>query len=284
MNKFKKLVPAICMLLVSAVLMGTSTYAWFSMNTSVTATGLGVTATSNAQYLLIGTDNNATDKTATTGTGITVASTVSSANVYPVAYYATTTANTTIGTGTNNKLSQFTGYDASTWVGSNKWFTANNGSAASADDSVRNVKLITEGNVKYMATYTYYITLSADSEDFVGKLNVAMLTRAKINESTTNDDDLSAAVNAVVKVNAPVSKQTATTKVDSYIHLTTTALAGAGTNTTNDVYISKDTCITVTVYVYVDGNNAAIKSDNNGKAMSGKLSLSFDLGATTLQP
>lgn len=53
MNKFKKLVPAICMLLVSAVLMGTSTFAWFSMNTTVTAKGMQVTAKSDSKFLQI---------------------------------------------------------------------------------------------------------------------------------------------------------------------------------------------------------------------------------------
>lgn len=54
MKKFRKLVPALCMLLISAVLLGTSTFAWFSMNTTVTATGMQVTAKSNFTYLLIG--------------------------------------------------------------------------------------------------------------------------------------------------------------------------------------------------------------------------------------
>ncbi len=40
----KKLLPALCLLLVSAMLLGTSTYAWFSMNTTVTATGMQVQA------------------------------------------------------------------------------------------------------------------------------------------------------------------------------------------------------------------------------------------------
>lgn len=58
MKKFKKLIPAFCMLLISAVLMGTSTYAWFSMNTRVTATGMQVTAKSDSKFLQIvaGTD------------------------------------------------------------------------------------------------------------------------------------------------------------------------------------------------------------------------------------
>ena len=41
----KKLIPAIAMLLVSAVLLGTSTFAWFSMNNKVTVTGLQIQTT-----------------------------------------------------------------------------------------------------------------------------------------------------------------------------------------------------------------------------------------------
>lgn len=44
MKTMKKLIPALAMLLVSAVLLGTSTFAWFSMNSQVTATGMKVKA------------------------------------------------------------------------------------------------------------------------------------------------------------------------------------------------------------------------------------------------
>ena len=40
----KKLIPAICLLLVSAVMLGTSTFAWFSMNATVAVTGMSVKA------------------------------------------------------------------------------------------------------------------------------------------------------------------------------------------------------------------------------------------------
>lgn len=53
MTKFKKIIPALCMLLISAVLMGTSTYAWFSMNTTVSATDMKVTAKSDDVFLQI---------------------------------------------------------------------------------------------------------------------------------------------------------------------------------------------------------------------------------------
>ena len=42
-NTLKKLVPAIVMLLISASLLGTSTFAWFSMNRAVKVTGMSIT-------------------------------------------------------------------------------------------------------------------------------------------------------------------------------------------------------------------------------------------------
>lgn len=65
MKKFKKLIPALCMLLISAVLMGTSTYAWFSMNTTVTATGMKVTAKSDNVFLQISENDTFTDPATT---------------------------------------------------------------------------------------------------------------------------------------------------------------------------------------------------------------------------
>ena len=40
MKNTRKLIPAVVMLLVSAVLMSTASFAWFSMNKQVTATGM----------------------------------------------------------------------------------------------------------------------------------------------------------------------------------------------------------------------------------------------------
>ncbi|MBO4309293.1 MAG: hypothetical protein J5885_05650 [Clostridia bacterium] len=51
----KKLIPALAMLLIAAVMLGTSTYAWFSMNTTVTATGMSVTATTPVNLLISNT-------------------------------------------------------------------------------------------------------------------------------------------------------------------------------------------------------------------------------------
>ena len=53
----KKVLIATCLLLVSAVLLGTASFAWFGMNTDSTASGLEVTASSDSFYLLISEDD-----------------------------------------------------------------------------------------------------------------------------------------------------------------------------------------------------------------------------------
>ena len=52
-NTAKKLIPAAMMLAVSASMLATSTYAWFSMNKDVTVTGMSVTAKSDSTFLLV---------------------------------------------------------------------------------------------------------------------------------------------------------------------------------------------------------------------------------------
>ena len=52
MKKFRKLLPALSMLLISALLMGSSTFAWFSMNTTVSATGMKATAAAPSSLLI----------------------------------------------------------------------------------------------------------------------------------------------------------------------------------------------------------------------------------------
>jgi len=60
----KKLIPAICLLLVSAVMLGTSTFAWFSMNATVTVTGMSVRASVKENISIASTAVTSTAKEA----------------------------------------------------------------------------------------------------------------------------------------------------------------------------------------------------------------------------
>jgi len=66
MKNMKKLIPAFAMLLVAAVLMGTSTFAWFSMNTQVTAEQMQIKATAADPFLQIKSSTDTGFATATT--------------------------------------------------------------------------------------------------------------------------------------------------------------------------------------------------------------------------
>ena len=121
----KKLIPALALLLVSAVMLGTSSFAWFSMNTSVTATGMSVTATAPTSLLISTTS-------ATAGFGSTVAlssDTSVAGSVVPVTdthsgttytfYKLTSAAQATV-----NENGALTGAAASAEVTENDYYTA----------------------------------------------------------------------------------------------------------------------------------------------------------------
>ena len=60
MKLTRKLIPAFIMLLVSAVLMSTASFAWFAMNTEVSATGMAVKAKADSIFLEISGPNDKT--------------------------------------------------------------------------------------------------------------------------------------------------------------------------------------------------------------------------------
>lgn len=69
MKMTRKLIPALVMLLVSAIMLSTASFAWFASNDKVTATGMSVNAKAAQQFLQISANNADFDITATaTGT------------------------------------------------------------------------------------------------------------------------------------------------------------------------------------------------------------------------
>lgn len=133
MKKFKKLIPALCMLLVSAVMLGTTTFAWFSMNTSVKATNMTVTAKSNSTYLQI------SKTSATEGFDISADMTKND-KVYPCAFDTDT----------------------------NTFYTANN-KQSDGKGEVINKKNIEMTDANYLSISTVYLKLTKDSEPYTDK-------------------------------------------------------------------------------------------------------------------
>lgn len=275
MKKFKKLIPAFCAMLVSAAMLGTSTYAWFSVNKEVTATGMNVTAVANTQYFVVlnsvaGGDFTAEGKTETTKTtlenptagGIKGPST----NVYPAAY---TTGALSLDSGTG------------TGVEANNWYTG----GVSADQETtgdENSKFTTltmlgadaaatfTTNTDYFVAYTFYVGLADKTDSCSAKLQFTATTTdatnaAKIAGFTVQYSETGSAV----KYTSYAGKTTETvTTTDAFKFV-------AKNGDTNAKYV------TVTVYVYIDGRDAEImsknlKADGNAAKLTGSIGVKVD--------
>lgn len=245
MKKFKKLIPAFCMLLISAVMLGSSTYAWFAMNNQVTATGMEVKAASNTQYLVISKDNTlGTDRT------------LDQANMIKKGGKA--------GGNTENAVFPCAkAKQALTGVNVGEWYTANStdfdNEAAEGSDKMTNIKKLTgttgandNSMDNYWMTYTFYIGLATGSKEYTGDLKI------------TNSATLASAVKAIIRIGE-----------DNEIELTSEKAEDTLTSITLNTAAT-----TVTVILYVDGNDSNVKSSSDITKITGSLSLAFEITPT----
>lgn len=156
MKKFRKLIPAFAMLLVSAVMLGTSTFAWFSMNDKVTASGMNVTATANTQFLVI-SKTNSLDGASTSITDLTATDTTNTGKVYPCAQ----------ATAANNPVEG---------IAIGDWYTANSKSYSDAGaiggSNFINAKKITDLK-NYHIVYEFYLGLASGNNDtYTGPIKI----------------------------------------------------------------------------------------------------------------
>lgn len=244
MKKFKKLIPAFCAMLVSAAMLGTSTYAWFSVNKKVEAKGMSVTAQANTQYFVISTDTTFTtdiEKTLTEAQ-ITQAGTAGTGTVYPAAY------------GLNGEK----GIE-------NQWWTANVSKYGStAADDIINVSAIEAvsgqvyTNSKYFVGYHFYVGLNAKSDDFAS---------AKLQIKAVNETGV-AKIAAVQLV--PYTDTTKGTPEFLQIEgVTAGAKGGVETQNSYELSATSKKYVEVIVYLYVDGNNALVKDTATGTDLQG---------------
>lgn len=249
MKKFKKLIPALCMLLVSAVMLGSSTFAWFSMNNKVTATGMEVTAKANTQYFVISDDNTsfANDKTSLAFTKKT--------EVYPVSYLKDAAAANALIT----KIASGTYAGTTTAPKAGDWYTANSMTYDNAvSDKLANVKNVAFGATDYFVQYTFYVGLAANSSDFTGTFTI----------SVENKNVPKEAVNAVVVITGKSSS----TADEATTTVTTDLLTEAVTTGNYFMSATSSTYVTVKVYVYVDGTHANVKDSEKGN-ITGKFDI-----------
>ena len=260
--KVKKLIPALSMLLVSAILLGSSTYAWFSMNTQVSATGMQIQAKSNETFLLI----NATE---TTAAGIQTAALTDETvtvneEVYPAspaltaaeAAYLTTSGKdvtgatiTTAGVQVDNAAKAATVTD---------WFTAK--ALVQSDELIdtttaRQLTAWTD----YVVVQSFHLTVAAGAED----ANNLTVTPTITQYGAGSDAD---AVKFLVVTSdggyAAISTADNGNAVD---------IKGSNTNLTDS------TVLDVTLYIYYDGDESMVYTTNRSALTGATIDLQFDV-------
>lgn len=247
MKKFKKLIPALCMLLVSAVMLGSTTFAWFSMNNTVTATGMTVTANSDELFLVIQYKDpaNSTQTFDKAATAITASSTATKA-LLPVAHGTVSDGN-----GTVSAISA-----AADMTDHTKWFYAY--SETNADATAKN------GTAKQVASKAALANYIASDTFFVGvndKSGAKQFANLKVTSVTIPADK---GLVLVLVCGSNVLTYTAT----STSIATSNVLTGeTGMEST-----------TVTAYYYIDGTNTNVKS-NNAATITGQISFTLSASA-----
>lgn len=255
MKTTRKLIPAIAMLLISAVMMTTASFAWFSMNETVTASGMNVQATT-AMNLVI-SNNGSTWSSATSAADpskqiLTPASTAipASPSTKDLAFFAVPAE----GVNPDNGAIK----DGAAVV------------SATADDD-------------YFVKYTFYVKIdgqagSVKNNLYVSEVSVAAATKniskalrvavTAANENADGTDD-----DAIYQyIFAPVSGYTAaykglvaarakdaTTEVLSANNVT---ISTAGTNTTLGK-VTSDATVAIDVYVWYEGQDANCTTSNS---------------------
>lgn len=253
MKKFKKLVPAFCMLLLSAVMLASGTYAWFSVNDRVSATGMQVEAKANTKFLVITNElNEGKFPTATTSTEIGfkkhedsgIVEGVNHTNtLYPV-FKATAENKDTI-----------TVTDGSKTLEVGNWYTANStkaGSVAGDGNAIHHVSDVEFKAGDYFMVYTAYVGLAANSI----KVENGTLTLTLV-DKTSEKYGAGVTANSAIHCIAAVKQGTTAAVADDFKDLAT-AKAFTGVELAAD----ETTFVTVTVYVYVDGFATSVFDGN----------------------
>lgn len=261
----KKLIPAICMTLVAAAMFASSTFAWFSMNTTVTATGMQVEAKSENIYLLI-SSTNSTATAIQTENAITTNLSVNDtqAKLFPAApaissdevSYLATTGKTVNGTDITTAGVAVTNQTTAAAV--TNWYTA------TADST--NASTMKTGSAKQLTTFdgyvikkTIYLTVAAGSQP-AGNLKVTPTFATK----TAGSEAYDPATVIVATSDGGFAKLTKTNNG--------TAVDIKGINTA----LTSATVLTIDIYIYYDGTHSSVYTNNAANLAGATISLAFN--------
>ena len=234
----KQLIAAIAMVLVAAVALGSSTYAWFVSNNKVTATTASISAQSNAPFLKIAITGEELKETA----AIQVAGTDDMVNLYPSQW------NHVVDTDTYQFESAYASKSSEATILAGSRFAVGGVDAEKRPD--------------YALKQSFDIGTTDEKAGSFKDLKVASVT---VNAGE-NSDNLKNAICVLVKCgdNWGVYKETVDgTALTAYGDETTITnkLIGANNTAIAEKIDAKDK-VTVDVYVFYDGSAEKVYTDN----------------------
>lgn len=258
----KQLMAAIAMVLVAAIALGSSTYAWFVSNNTVKATTSTISAQSNAAFMYIRDQaERSTDLTFDT-------SSITSTALYPAHW-----------------VTEKSGNYASADIG--KFYTAY-GTTASDGTMVANTLKIVEATAdsvtkgspadavtaQYAVKNTFFIgSKGTELSDLV--VTAASLKNEDGSDSTSDNPDLDNALRILV------------TCGDNWVLCDKSSILASNENNTTHKLADKvsSTETEVNIYVFYDGDDTQINTNNlpDLKKASKNITVQFDATATTTQ-
>lgn len=231
------------MLLIAAILLATSSFAWFSMNTTVTVTGMEVTAKSDSVYLLVGGGDNDTAEEIQAEQSYSASVTINSA-------------------ATHIRPSTHTDavVDAATALNPANWYFKY-ADAPNASESTRAANVLTSENyANYVIHYVCYVTVAKGSNPatnlVVGEVSMTP------NGSATGDNATIAPIKVLVATENAVAELDATTLTSD------TVLASEVTDT--DV-------VQIDILVYYNGEDAAVFTNNTANLDGASIDITFEV-------
>lgn len=281
----KQLVAAVAMVLVAAIALGSSTYAWFAANRTVTAQAMNVQAVAESGLVIANTDK--------TGWASIADAKVTSATLIPTsaATVAEPTWVHTNSTAADNAQAQqaVDKYTALTLAWSEKGSSTGVGYV---DTNANSAKDTNES--AYVLKNTFYIKSSGDAITSTN-LRINDVEVSGANKAVENSLRVLVVVSdgttTVAKTYAPVKDIDSGTTTMTYKWKNTTnvtaldATAAEGYDLTTGITTIPNTdaaAISVTAYVYFEGEDANCKSTNISGITTNTLSVTLRLGLDTL--
>lgn len=262
----KQLMAAIAMVVVAAVALSSSTYAWFAANTEVTANGMQVSAKADNTFLLISADKTSASEIQQQGL-IVAGMNVNNPKLYPsapatdatmVEYLSVADGHNKVGGGAIATAGEEV-VDENTANAVTNWYTASaktvDAATIKADTALQLVSF--EG---YVIKKTVTLTVAAGSSP-VENLTV----KPEFTQAGSGNDI--GAVKVVI-----TTSDNGFAIVDSTRNNIPVDIKGSNT------VLTDTTTVTVNMYIYYDGNNDSVYTNNAANLTGASIVLKF--GAT----